>query len=100
MFSTKINKSRCFAKFYILFFKANNNLTAFKHNINKAVHLCSSNTWHTAFIFATALAVAFVGYYIYCSSQVFQPAMALASNDEAFSSSITKPLFASPSLIL
>ena len=103
MFSTKINKSRRFAKFYILFFNANNNLTAFIHNINKAVYLCSSNTWHTAFIFATALAVAFVEYYIYCSSQVFRPAIALSSNDEtssSFSSSITKPFFASTSLIL
>ena len=103
MFSAKINKSRRFAKFSILFFNANNKLMAFKYNINKAVHHCSSNIWHTAFIFATALAVAFVGYYIYCSSQVFQPAMALPSNDEAFSSfssSITKPFFASPSLIL
>ncbi len=74
----------------------NNDWPTFNYGINKAVHLCSSNIWHTAFIFTTALAVAFVGYYIYCSSQVFQPAIALPSNDEFFSSSsssITKPFF-------
>ena len=103
MFSTKINKSRRFAKFYILFFKTNNNWASFTYGIYKAACPCSSNIWHTAFIFATALAVAFVGYYIYCSSQVFQPAIAFPSNDEIFSSSsssITKPFFASPTLIL